>query len=759
MILASLGCRPDPELVPLVTLIEAGDPVAAEVVATVGDLELDVLVRLLNRYDASVAGGDLAGFVSGASAAVDSDAIAVDPTGYGELQVSTSAPEAFSAGLLAAMDDDVALGDPVTCWSVAGEPQGWGLRQAWALPDALGELQVVQPLLEGFLLATDLEVWFQGAEPGARAHRVLTMPDPILEVEAVHVDNDGVPDALVRSVDEVILLRGRPGGGMAWGAGFAAEGRSIQGISVADADADQRNDVGFVLEDYDGAMVVIMLGDGGWGFSEWEEARYLLDYAVTDLELAHSDQDGQAELNVLKTTSILMRYYWGDEGWAETYPSSLETHLADPATFLGAADLDLTGSEDPIMLSHPQEGVDQSVLFYAMGGTTTQYQKSFLEPSWALGDLSGDLGLDVVALEDTDLHLIHFEASETDSSYKYHTITGVLGEGPIAVGLFDGDSEPDLVVADGELLLYAGSPDSYPWWYAEADWSSISLDLLGAPQLADFDDKAGHDTLSAWVDSLSIPVLRTWWLESSKKGGLPELVRRGDLELAAGSEPLGLGLHGGLVYGLFDEDGEQLAVMDLDEYELFQEQARVAVSGQHLRVGDFADGAVVAVVSDAGAVSYRDSELVEVATGELGSFECLAVGDTDGDEVDELLTGSDSGCELVAADLDGDGADDSVQSSEMGIYAEVGGESFSLQGDGWLGAADLDGDGAADPIVISDDRVLVHRALQDGFAPPFGLHTSVPLQGSPLAADIDGDGVMDLLVPGEEGSLLVAMGE
>jgi len=762
------GCKTDPELTPLVTAIDAAAAESAELASAVGYGEVEVLVRVLNRYGAAVPGGDLELSVSGATASIDGGTVVVGPTGYGEIEVLTVGPESFEVALDSSADG-LSLGEAVACWSVAGELPGWALRPGWLLPAALQEVTAVSSMLEGVVMATDQDVWFLGIEPDARPHRVLTMPDPILEMESVHIDNDGVADLLVRSVDELVLLRGRAGGGLSWGAGFAAEGLELLGASVDDVDGDTHNDVGFALQSSAGAWMVFMGGDGAWTFDELEELRFELDYAVVDIELSQSDGDAVAEVALLKSDSTLMRYYWSEETWAETYPSTLETHLAPPARFMGAADLNGGGSDEPILLSHADDGVQQSVIFYTLDAGTTQYQKSYLAPHWALDDISGDLVPDIIALEGGDLHIIHFIADDGGADFSYHTVGGVYlatgtdadedpSLGPIAAGLLDGDRIPDLALASEGLQLFPGMDSETAWASGDGRWTSYDLQLLAEPAYADLDGKAGIETMAGWVYSYAVPVLRTWWVEPDPLGDAPSLERRGEILLEDDATPLAVAIAGGRVYGLVDFDGVQLIALELTGSDTYDELGRVAVDGATLVAGSFADGAELAVVSAEGEVVYYGAGLSELGSASLGAYGCVTAADSDGDGIDELYTNPDAGCDLQAVDLDGDAAEELVVSDSAGISVEWGGATHSLEGSGRLAAQDLDGDGQPEILAASGGRVWIHRAVADGFPPGASLHGAT-LFGPLDIGDVTGDGIDDLLSVDDDGMWKLLWGE
>jgi len=768
-IVVLVGCPPEEELLPLVTVVDASAPERVELADAVGVGEVELPVRVLNRYDAAISGGEVEVSVLGTTAVAESTTVTVGPTGYGEIDVITEAPEAFEVSLVSNAGG-LPMGEAAQGWSVAAELPGWDLRPSWSLPDALQDADDAAAVLEGVVLANELEVWFLGIEPGARPHKVLTMPDPILEIETVHLDNDGVSDLLVRSVDELVLLRGQPGGGLSWGVGFAAEGMELLGASIDDVDGDTRNDVGFALQDTDGAWMVFMGGDGAWAFEEIEELRFELGYAVVDIELSQSDGDAVAEVALLKSDSTLMRYYWSadDMTWAETYPSTLETHLSPPASFLGAADLNSGGSDDPILLSHAEEGVQQSVIFYTLEGGTTQYQKSYQGPHWALDDLSGDLVPDIVSLEAGDLHIIHFNDDAGVADFAYHTVGGVYLRtgtdadedpplGPISVGLLDGDSIPDLAFASDGLHLFPGTEAETAWASGDGRWSSYDLQLYVEPALADLDGKAGVETMAGWVYSYSVPVLRTWWIEPDPHGDVPVLNRRGEILLEDGAEPLGVVIAEGVVYGLVDFDGPQLIALELTDSDTYDELGRVAVDGATIVAGSFASGATVAVVSAEGEVSYMDSSLAELGTDSLGAYGCVAAIDSDGDGIDELTTNPDAGCDLLAVDLDGDLAEELVSSDSGGLTVAWGDTTHELEGMGALAAADLDGDAQPEILAAYGGRVWVHRPIGDTFAPSSGLHGAT-LLGTIDVGDVTGDGLDDVLTMDAEGLWRVLWG-
>ena len=95
-ILSLVGCKPEDDPLPLVTVVDAGVPERVELASAVGRGTVTVPVRLLNRYGAAVEGGDLELSVSGATASIENGTVSIDPTGYGELVVTTAVPEPFT---------------------------------------------------------------------------------------------------------------------------------------------------------------------------------------------------------------------------------------------------------------------------------------------------------------------------------------------------------------------------------------------------------------------------------------------------------------------------------------------------------------------------------------------------------------------------------------------------------------------------------------------------------------------------------------
>jgi hypothetical protein len=582
------------------------------------------------------------------------------------------------------------------------------------------------------------------------------------------VDGDGVPDLLVRSRDEVILLRGRSRGGLGWGQGLAAEGREIAGASVGDVDGDGANDVAFALVDGEESTLAVAVGDGSWGFEEDPGLRLDLVFVPVDLSMGEADSAAGAEVGLLTTDSVLMRYHLIGEEWAEVSPSSRSTDLASPASFLGTADLDAGGADDPVMVAAPVEGVERTVMFYTLEGGTTQYHKNFDSPTFALADLTGDGLPDVVAMEGSDLHAIYFDIDGGAADFGFTTIGAVEVDrgdgatpvaGPIAVGLLDGDRLPDVLEVDRGLQLFPGREFEGGWAASDAAWSRYDLALGGPPAFADLDALAGLDTMVAWVDLFGVPVLRTWWVQPDEKGGLPELARRGELTFDEGDTPLGLALFGGDAWGLIRRgEATWLVSMVRNEVDNYVPGDSLAVQGGHLVAGAFAGGGEVAVVEDSGEGTVYTAGFAVAGTVSLGTFGCLAAGDPDGDGADEVLGVAGDGCSLLAVDLDGDGMDEVATSDGGGLSAVWGGEEISLEGAGFLGAADLDGDGHPELMATAGGQTWIHRPLAGGFAPAFGLHGVGILAAAPVFGDVTGDGVIDLLGYGADGMLWMAPG-
>ena len=343
------------------------------------------------------------------------------------------------------------------------------------------------------------------------------------------------------------------------------------------------------------------------------------------------------------------------------------------------------------------------------------------------------------------------------------------------VGDITGDGRPEVVVRDAEprsirrvahgairaFDASGGAPVQVPFAH------EAPVDGQGVLQLAELDGAPGLELLAATrgrrvaaLDGAGEPL----WETAAQRRGVADIFAAPIADPVTDT-PL-LALTDGRLVTLNAATGETLAV------------------GAHGRTNRVAaadadhDGAAdVFALVGASLLTFDDGTLAKRDTGAVGGVSSgggLVAADCDGDGEAELFS---SGTDTVfcaetsgqirwrgdtqaswrnhlaaAGDLDGDGADDLVQSGNQGVVALNGRDGETL----WRFApdnavaqshaslCDLDGDGDLEVLVAGHDGVL--RAL-DGATGAVAWSLELGgLPGAPIAADVDGDGLVEVLV-------------
>lgn len=756
------GCQAD-DPTDLLAPLDAWTPEGVEVGAVVGGgLEVQVPVRIVNRYLAPVPGGEVEVSVLGPTARLATGLLEPDLHGHADASVHTDAPEAFSISVISG-PAGTRTGATATSWSTGGPLDLAGTRPVTGLADLEG-IQAVEALTGGFLLVLETTLWVLPASPDQPPWRVLATDAPLQAARPVHLDGDGVLDVVAWTGSEVYLLRGRPRGGLGWAGGFGAQGRTIHGVGTGDVDGDQVVDLVAALSDLDGTWFDFRFHDGAWGFSEGP--RFFLDHGVTDTVLADSDQDARAELAVLDAAAQVDRYRPRADGdWLETSPSALETALGGPATFLGVADLDGGGADDLLTISDGEAGVERSVVFLVMEDGGTRYRRNYEDPWATVGDLTGDGLPDLAVLDGGTLDVVWYrpegepDTGDTgalpEAGFRQAGITG-FPTGPLTVADATGDGVADVAVVDGGLVLHPGEAGASPWQHGDGPWYGYAYGLLTAPHAFDDDDDGIADRLLAVAEPEGVPEVVAWEV-IPQTGGAPAFRELGALALPAGGLLLDEARCGGDWYLLVDDGGTTtLFRIQAGGGSGPAETARAAMAGERVACGSFAGGATVAVGSTSGTATFLDGALAVLGTEEVGALEDLAAADPDGDGLDELVTCPAAGCALLAADLDGDGLDEVVQAGASRL-AVTGLEAWDQEGGGRPSIGDLDGDGVLEVMATTGDRAWVHRLVDGGLVPAVGIATSSRLGAAIQAADLEGDGVEDLLAVTEDGTLRILL--
>ncbi len=742
----------EPDAISQLSSVAGGTPVRVEIAGGAGVGRVGLPLRLVDDYGASVAGSTVGVTVSGDGVALEQDLLELDSEGYATAWVVADQPGAFQVTITSSGDgaevgasaQGIALGAPSPAFALDTMlPPPTGADAVFAMARGTG----------GVALASDSAVWWMPATQGAVPWTVLTPPFSISGIRTAEVDADGVRDLVVWGEDQVVLLRGRHGGGYSWGAGWQSADMDVVGASVADTDGDLHADVVVGLTATETGRVELLQGDGVWGFTAVPPLA--VDDPISDLVAADEDEDGRPDVTVMDSvTGWLHRFTRDDDGWTGGSPPLLDRYdFPSGSELLPPSDLNGDGVADIIGLASPGSGA-QSIVFYILV-EDTKYEQSYAR-MWAdTQDVDVDGAADLLLMEDRLLHRIRWDALA--DSFVLQSYGNLATAGPTAAGDMDGDGIADLAVLDDSVVVHNGLIDVAGTWSIGAR----TLLELGSGFTEDFrmhdvDDDGDLDIVGFGIQNGS-PAMRVWrasW--SDQDGPIYEALPAAELNAT------------GRVLDVARCDADWYVVADNTAEKLDQPnkafRIRILASNGYVptvEIGDRVDGSLVTCgyvtpeEPNARRFTIADTEghwelyaynFFLLDSGELGPVEDIAHADMDGDGLDELYSCNAVDCELIPADLDLDGTDELVR-NEGQITIEGWGSTLSLDARGRTNVGDADGDGALDIIVAdtSAGRIVVVPALTGALAPPLGWFTTEVISGPVHPTDYDGDGNPELI--------------
>ena len=249
VLLAACVTEEDDVIAPIGVAMEGSTPVGLEVLPYTGNAPVTTIARTVNAWGAAVPSAPEEIVVGGSV-----ESLSIDGLGYGRITVE-------QVGVTEILGGEA----PAEVVALSGSWPGFGVQRG-EVP--LGDAVFAASAPSGVALASASEVWWVGAD--MPAHRVLQWPEGelISGMRSGNADSDGLPDLVVWGGSTVIMLRGRPGGGFAWGGGWQSPGNAAVGASLGDANLDSAEDIAVVWAIANGdSMMEILTGDGIGGFS------------------------------------------------------------------------------------------------------------------------------------------------------------------------------------------------------------------------------------------------------------------------------------------------------------------------------------------------------------------------------------------------------------------------------------------------------------------------------------------------------------
>ncbi len=738
--------------------IESGaGPTLAQVVSRVDAGELRVHVRAVNEYRAAVPAGPLTVQIEGEAVGGVAQTVSVSPDalGHGVAVVPGSGLGASTVSVIDSTDGLDLSEASGESFAVADVPVDFKSGAVAFLPPLDDSPSFAASATEGVVFAVRDQVWFQPADAGQPAWMVLDMPQDVAGMEAGHVDADGVLDLLVWGGNQAVLLKGRSDGGYAWQGGWRAGFGTVAGGTLADIDSDRNTDVVLAASGDSQAMVVPFMGDGVWGFAE-EEALFL-STEIYDVAAADEGHDGRPVISVLSVaSSTVRRYTLSDRGWVGAATSELPGYAAQPdSTLLPMTDLNGDRTYETLILGAPEANTQDVVMFVIQpdGAGAVNYPVPLPPFHASVADVDLDGSLDILASVDDALHVIGW-----DGEGFADRRSEVPGErGPVAGSHLVHDEIPDIAVVTDAVTVYPGALSSDGEWQHERfSWRSFNTALQGPAIFHDFDGDGITDVLGFTTETDLVAASWTLGILDSGEGELQFQGRTENGELGDGAAPYAMVRCDTRVYALTEGlAGTQLSRIDVSTGAPVID-ATADTSGTLLACGLLPSGEEgVVVAQQSGFWRSYGIGLTPKEEGTIEAVGAIALADTNGDGLGEVVGCPEAGCSVLALDPDGDGIDAVVFSDASGSRLLVDGAERALPGGGLLAAGDVDLDGTDDLVAWSPElgRGTIWQAAGTGVAPGRGFHNDRDLVSAPAIGDMTGDGVPELIFVDGDGKL------
>jgi hypothetical protein len=715
------------------SFVLADEAVDVEFGDVMGPAPLEMPVRAVNIYGAAVA-ADPIDFVVNARAVE----VKFDGLGYGSvLRYYAGSAEVEYDGRVAlahALDSD---------WA------GFGLMRA--VPAPFADADGTQPVGGGALVSKEAELWWVPTE--GPAHRVLVADSPLQGFRSRDVDVDGVTDAVAWSRTTVFLLRGRLGGGMAWGAALQAPDYTVGGADVGDLNGDNLPDIAVAWAQEDGHILDIWHGDGLWG---WIPAvpKALAKQAV-DVGIGDNTGEGINQATILNFDGTWSRYIHGSE--FEYMPIGPKTPSKVPiprgSQIRKASDVNGNNAAELVVAGPRLASVDREILLFDMKEGVQILPVDELEAFVSVADGNADRKEEVWTLPlDRQLRSLSYEKDEFTGERSYvPRVLGLMPErGPF--GLFPyygGDSVPDLFLAgDITWWWYYGftSPeDLLPgeerifWWITEPERVAVAQGLVGPMAVVTLDG----DPLTTQLVLFDVtPEGLTRLLIANHHPDLEGAVGMGALPLSdLGAAPLELAVCGTMAWTLLSG---RLHQVDISNPTAPNHLGSIPTNGTKIHCAD-GEAPAAAVYLEDDAVVTVDPALAELSRWPAAGARDVAMADRgNGIRVQSCTT---TDCDIGTWRW-APGQALLVDSDPERVNLMGTGTSETLFGGGAITVADVDGDGNEDLVTSmlmpTGTRIVLHRSTGTHIAPPEVFHTRMRLLGPVWISDADGDGLTDL---------------
>lgn len=281
------------------------------------------------------------------------------------------------------------------------------------------------------------------------------------------VNGDGRPDLVVANADDqtvsVRLADPAKPGFFLPAIVLSTPGRTPLDVAVGDLNGDGRSDIVVAASGANSVLVFTQTATGTFN----PPVAYAVGGDPQAVTVADLDGNGLADMAVAttaNTVSVVLQTSAGVFASAVDYSTGVQPLAIKAADLNGDGKLDLVTANYGASVSPGNQGL--SVLIQGAPGTfaapvhyTTGYRASAL----AVGDLNGDGKPDVVVAcaglpgDPGAVSVFLQDAATPGSLLAAVNYTGVYGPMGVAIADMDGDGHPDLVLADGDIIVRLNS--------------------------------------------------------------------------------------------------------------------------------------------------------------------------------------------------------------------------------------------------------------------------------------------------------------
>ena len=754
LLLALLGCGDesiDPtRLLPIV----ADEVVGIELHDAVGKRTVAVPIRQVNSYGAAVPGGKVSIAVRNGGS-IAGNQLEFDATGYATALVEVPTGRVAEVQVQTASETDV-IGPAAKAFGLGEMLPDMPLPANFIVDTDDESADFIAPGTNGVAVGAGDKVWYVPMDPGHPPHAVANLPFLIDGMWGAHIDQDGILDLALWADTQVVILRGRAGGGYGWGGAWTTGDRDVAGVTATDVNGDRITDLVVGISSIEDSIVEVLVGEGQWEFAPTEPLE--LSFPIEGVSASDDDRNGDPDITVLSGASgVIHRYTITEDGWVGGTPPEIAQYKAEPGSLLlPPVDLNDEGAPE-IAVVGPSEADAQELVFYVLGEPPTKYPLTFGPFNATFADLDGDGAEDLLTLEDGVVNAIRFNVDE-DRFISQSTV-GMGYSGPIAARDYSGDGRADLaILREGVTLRNGIEPSTGGWSVQSMGFRSYNVGLTGPISVGDFVGNGKIDVVGV-IDESSIPTIAGWWFVEGDDG---TAVQR------AGAVPTQPGLlldmaHCGqniyaLVYGV---DGAAIHRVRINNssgnFALENKWINpLIVDAEYLACGSATSSTFgVAAANGSGDWWIFRNDKTEVATGNIGPTAGIVMADTNGDGADEVYGCRVIGCEMAAADFNSDGREEII-TSNFETWVESAAGSQRLDTRGMLNVEDIDGDGRLDLTVYDDETGVfsIHRGMANGLAPAVSMRTERSTTGNGFLGDVDRDGDLEFVTANDEGKLI-----